>query len=229
MHLDKFKKRFNEIEVEFESWEITRKNEVRKCETERELVEEKLKLKEDIIRRIEEQRQAWIKRYDEEHESSLYTLCQLNNLKVEIEDLKAEKAKLESDIKEIDKINKKNAENLEKRADENEELTKINEKLRVQLEGAKDALYNIEIHHKDYITKLKKDHRKEMANVDGVYNRAGMEYEDLFVKTCKYYNDSIDSMVAIKNLKEQLKSQKDQTRRQKDILAEQNSKLELSK
>ena len=129
----------------------------------------------------------------------------------------------------MDKLNKKNAENLEKREQENEELTKSNEKLRVQLEGAKDALTNIEIHHKDYIIKLKKDHKKEMANVDGVYNRAGMEYEDLFVKAHKFYNDNIDNTAAIKNLKEQLKSQKDQTRRQKDLLAEQNSKLELSK
>ena len=150
-------------------------------------------------------------------------------MKVEIEDLKADKAKLESDIKEMDKLNKIHSENLIKREQENEELVKTNEKLRVQLEGSKDALKNIEYHHKEYILKLKTDHRKAMGNIDGLYNRWGMEYEDLYMKMHKLYVENIDNTAIIISYKELLKHQKDQTRKNKDLLVEQTSKFDLSK
>ena len=54
-------KKYNEIEVEFESWEIIHKNELRKCEDERELVDEKLKISEESIRRIDDQKLVWLK------------------------------------------------------------------------------------------------------------------------------------------------------------------------
>ena len=172
---------------------------------------------------------SWIKRYEDEYSNHLQTICILNNLKVELEDVKVERDKLESNIREMDRQNRHQLESAVEKEVEYEELAKINEKLRVQLEGSKDAFNNIEHHHKDYIIKMKKEHRKTMTSIDNIYNMAGMEYEDLLVKTHKLYTENLDSMSAIRNLKEQNKSYKDQNRKLKDSLAEQNSKLEVSK
>lgn len=74
-------------------------------------------------------------RYNQEHSSALATLSQLSNLRVELQDVKAEKAKVESDIKEMDKLYKKIIKKSKKDEIKYEETIKENEKLRIQYEG----------------------------------------------------------------------------------------------
>ena len=221
--------RFSQIEIEFENSEITKRNEMQKLEIENEMLEQKLRSIDDVLKHWEEQRIGWIKRYEDEWANHLQTICQFNNLKVEMEDVKVQKEKLESDIRELDKSNRQQLEVATEKTKEYEELVQINEKLKVQLEGSKEAFINIEHHHKDYIIKMKREHRKTMTSIDNIYNMVGMEYEDLYVKTHKLYTENLDNMTIIRNLKEQSKGYKDQARKFKDSLAEQNSKLEVSK
>lgn len=227
--IDKISIRFSQIEIEFENSEITKRNEIKKYEIDNEMLEEKLRNKDEVLRRWEDQRADWVKRYEEEWANHLQTICQFNNLKVEYEDVKVQKEKLESDIKVLDKSSRHQLEIAAQKNEQYEELVQINEKLRVQLGGSKDAFVNIEHHHKNYIIKMKKEHRKTMTSIDNIYNMVGMEYEDLYVKAHNLYTENLDNVTIIKNLREQSKSHKEQARRFKDSLAEQTSKLEVSK
>lgn len=112
---------------------------------------------------------------------------------------------------------------------EHEELVKINEKLRVQLEGAKDALSNLEFHHKDYIIKLKREHRKTLSSIDNIYNMTGMEYEDLYTKMGCLKEKYAESSDVIKSLRSNLKSYKDKVRRATDDLTEFMAKYDIIK
>lgn len=202
---------------------MIKQKEIRKLEV------EKLKSKEDILAHWDEQRRYWLKRYEEEHKNHLTTLTQLNKLKVEIQDLKATIAKLRSDIRELDKSHKISIQLARDKEKEHEELLKINEKLRVQVEGAKDALSNLEIHHKDYIIKLKKEHRKTLSSIGNIYNMNGMEYEDLYTKMGYLTEKYQDNWDIIKSLRANLKSYKDKVRRATDDLAEFVAKYDIIK
>ena len=89
------------------------------------------------MNRCDDKRKQWIERHEEEYDKTLATLNQLNNLWIDYEDLRAFKNKLESDIREMDKMNKvkmKQAEDQEERTDT---IIGENEKLSIELEGAK--------------------------------------------------------------------------------------------
>lgn len=110
-----------------------------------------------------------------------------------------------------------------------DEVLKQNEKLRIQLEGAKEANKNLEYHHKDYIIKMKKEHRKTLSSIDNIYNQNGMEYEDLYTQFHRLHQDNADNMGIIVTLKTQIKGYKDQLRRAKEDNAEFAAKYDVSK
>ena len=89
------------------------------------------------MNRCDDQRKQWIKRRKEEYDKTLAALSQLQNLWIDYEDLRVFKNNLESDIRKMDKMNKvkmKQAEGQEERTDT---IIEENEKLGIELEGAK--------------------------------------------------------------------------------------------
>lgn len=119
---DKIKARFSAMEIEYENQESIKKKEIRKYEIEKETVEETLKVTLEKLERCDEQRQDWIHRYDDEYHKTIATLSQLNNLRVEYEDLRTLKNKLESDIRELDKMNKVKIKLAKEKQEESDEI-----------------------------------------------------------------------------------------------------------
>jgi hypothetical protein len=87
-NFDKIKIRFSEMEVEYENSEIVKNTDLRKYEIEKDIIQEKLDRKTIMITRLEQLRQEWTTWYEEEHQSHLYTLSQLNNQKMKTMDIK---------------------------------------------------------------------------------------------------------------------------------------------
>jgi hypothetical protein len=85
---DKIKIRFSEMEVEYENSEIVINTELRKYEIEKGIIQEKLDRKQIVITRLEQVKQEWTTWYEEEHQSHLYTLSQLNDQKMKTMDIK---------------------------------------------------------------------------------------------------------------------------------------------
>ena len=137
VNYDKIKSRFSQVEIEYENLEIIKKKEVRKFEIEKETVEQQLELTQQTLNRCDDQRKQWIKRYEEEYDKTLATLSQLNNLRMDYEDLRALKNKLESDIREMDKMNKVKIKQAKEQEERTDAIIRENEKLRIELEGAK--------------------------------------------------------------------------------------------
>ena len=187
--------------MEYENSELTKKNEIKKIEIEKEIIEEQMERKENSRAECEFDRQNWIKRYEEEYQSHLNTLSKLNNLKVVVEDLKAEKAKLKSDIKELDKKYKISTKISKEREKKQNKILQENEKMMIQFKGCQKALQNVEIHHKNYIKRLKKEHQKTIAERDGMYNRSTMEHEDVFMKAVKFHEENQENKSIIKTFK----------------------------
>lgn len=208
--------RFSEIEILYENTEITKQKEIRKVEIEKETVEEILTEKKLALQESERQRQDWIRRHEEEHKSNLSLMSQYNNLRIQFEDAKAAKEKLASDIKQLDKSYKKTIEISKEKEIVHNETIRENEKLRIQLAGAQDAFKNLEVHHKDYIIKLKKEHLRTLNSIDNIYNNNGMEYEDLYTKMHVLFQEHNEDLVAIKKLNSLLHLQRDKTRKAED-------------
>lgn len=205
---DKIKVRFSEIEIECENSEVSKNKEVRKVEIEKETVEQKLDLFKEDLERCDKKRQEWLKMYEQEHKQNLSLLSKNNAMKVEIEEFKSARARLELDFRCQDKMHSKIVENARINGEKNEELVRENEKLRIRLAGSQDAFKNLEVHHRDFIVEIKKRHKKDLSNVDNIYNMYGMEYEDLYSKTHKIYEDHKDDAHIINLLRDTVKSQK---------------------
>lgn len=156
-------------------------------------------------------------------------MAQHNNLKVELQDVKAAKAKLESDIKELDKAHRVSA----KIAKDNEKLfndaIKENEKLKIQLSGSQKALENVEKHHKEYIKRMKKEHYKTSSELAIVYNQNGMEYEDLKIRAVNLFNANKENEKISATFKAHAKNYKEQMKIAKDDLVIVNQKYEIIK
>jgi hypothetical protein len=134
-NFDKIKIRFSEMEVEYENSEIVKNTDLRKYEIEKDIIQEKLNRKTIMITRLEQLRQEWTTWYEEEHQSHLHTLSQLNDLKMKVLDIKGEKEKLESDIRDIDRMHKSSIKIAKNNEEKRNESISENEKLRIQLAG----------------------------------------------------------------------------------------------
>lgn len=152
-----------------------------------------------------------------------------NNLKIELQDFKAAKAKLVSDIKELDRAHNVSA----KIAKDNEKMyndaIKENEKLRIQLSGTQKALENVEKHHKEYIKRMKKEHYKTSSELEIVYNQNGMEYEDLKMRAVLLYNSNKENEKISATFKAHAKNYKEQMKIAKDDLVIMDQKYEIIK
>ena len=206
------------IEMEYENTEITKKQELRKVEIEKDIVEDNLNNKQEMLRNCELQRQYWISRFEEESQSHLATIAQLNNLKVVIEDLKAAKDKLESDIKQLDKNHKVSSTIAKEREDKHNKCLKENEMLKIKYDGCQKALENVEYHHKNYIIRLRKEHKKIISERDNMYNHSTMEQEDIYMRAAKYYEEKMENEKIIKTFKAHTKMFKEQAKKAKKDL-----------
>lgn len=114
----------------------------------------------------------------------------MNSKKVEIEDFKTSKRKLKLDIKELDKMYKTTFKIFKEKEIEYNKILQKNENIMIQFKGCQKTLQNIEVHHRDYITRLKKEHQKTINEKNGMYNRSTMEHEDVFMKAVKYHEEN---------------------------------------
>ena len=88
----------------------------------------------------------------------------------------------------------------------------------IQFKGCEKALQNVEIHHKNYIKRLKKEHQKTIDERDGMYNRSTMEHEDVFMKAVKFHEENQENKSIIKTFKAHTGMYKEKYKKWKDQL-----------
>jgi hypothetical protein len=228
-NFDKIKIRFSEMEVEYENSEIVKNTDLRKYEIEKDIIQEKLDRKTIMITRLEQLRQEWTTWYEEEHQSHLHTLSQLNDLKMKVLDIKGEKEKLESDIRDIDRMHKSSIKMAKNNEEKRNESISENEKLRIQLAGWQLAIHNLEKHHKIYIKLMMKEHAKTCSGLGVLYSEYGMEYEDLRMKTVRLWEGHVEDMKITATFKAQASNYKQQMIKAKADLVSADQKYEIAK
>ncbi|CAI2365528.1 unnamed protein product [Moneuplotes crassus] len=218
VNYNKIKARFSQLELEFENAEIIKNKELRKIEIEKDVAEDKLKNAIELRVRHNHEKIGWVKRYEEEYQTHIKTLSLLNDSKVKIKDLEAERNRLASDIKELDKSHKIALKLSKEKEVKYNEAIKENEKLRIKGQSSADTIDNMADNHREYITRLKKEHRKIMAERDSWYNRASMEHEDVFMRAAKFYEENKENNRILQSFKGHLKLYKDKLRRTNEEL-----------
>ncbi|CAI2369125.1 unnamed protein product [Moneuplotes crassus] len=218
INFNKINTRFSDMELEYENTEVSKNKAIREIEIEKEVIEHKLEKSLELKDKYSRDIQDWVKRYEEEYQSHIKTLNLLNNSKVKIKDVECEKMRLVSDIKELDKMNKKQIKILKEKEQVQSDISKENEKLRIHNRACEENIKNMAHHHKEYITRLKKEHRKVMAERDGWYNRTSMEHEDVYMRAVKLYEENKKNHGEVKIMKSQIKLYRDKFKKANEQL-----------